>query len=234
MNSDDIVSKHRFEQQVDSLNNSEVSLTNLSRINSKGRQANSFLGKLNSPYYHPIFLLFGAYGANATLAAKSDWWLKNSFFDSLPALDWRIALRAYPDSKISYLPYIHYKYRKHEKQISLVDSNSQDLASVYTDWKSYCLRLDLNYISYENFIAAAAPWQFNSKISLLQFRSWAHGIKKLVSDLPEPIGFQVSKLIERRLLINLFNNSVPPHRKVIELSQNLRGAMSCLTDLLLK
>ena len=59
-NSDDLISPDRLARQYDQLNNHEISIVNMARINEKGRRNKSIMGEISSTAYNPIFLSLGA------------------------------------------------------------------------------------------------------------------------------------------------------------------------------
>jgi glycosyltransferase involved in cell wall biosynthesis len=137
MNSDDLVTPDRFSSQIQDLEKNDLSITNIQKFSVNSRNIDSVLGNFNLKTFNPIFLIFGAYGANASLAARTEWWKQNFFFDSMSALDWRIALRNYSSSKIGYLPKTHYFYRVHAGQVTKNDSALTDDEEIFLEWNQF-------------------------------------------------------------------------------------------------
>ena len=203
-NSDDLVSKVRFSKQVKALESSEICITNLRRISASGSKTSSVTGSLTSPSYDPIFLLFGSYGANATWCMRSEWWLKNAFFDGGESLDWRIGLKKLPCSKFSYLDEPLYFYRKHKNQITASKKvEAAKLDPIYSDWRAY---LDLLGIASKErgvFDVMATPWLSYGKIQIEEIKAFVSEIEVIIASKPTEVKLQIEKLIQRRMLLAL-------------------------------
>ena len=203
-NSDDVVSKDRLSKQVKALESSEICITNLHRISASGSKISSLTGSLTSPSYDPIFLLFGSYGANATWCMRSEWWLKNAFFDSGESLDWRIGLKKLPCSKFSYLDEPLYFYRKHKNQITASKKvEAAKLDPIYSDWRAY---LDLLGIASKErgvFDVMATPWLSYGKIQIEEIKAFVSEIEVIIASKPTEVKLQIEKLIQRRMLLAL-------------------------------
>ncbi len=159
MNSDDRVTSDRFYKQMNVLDNAELSISKMVRFVSGKLPIPSILGDIQNDQYDPFFLLLGAYGANATWCMHANWWKKNSFFDADACLDWRIALKSFHESKISYTREPLYFYRKHTSQVTTYRSLQRyDFEKTYKLWRSYAERLGLGQPSYPLFSLFAVPW----------------------------------------------------------------------------
>ena len=165
MNSDDIVRSDRFLVQEKMLENSEITISKMLRINGNKKKLPSILGEISGTDYHPFFLLLGAYGANATWCMHLDWWKSNAFFDGNPCLDWRIALKSFQHSKISYTSEPLYLYRKHRDQVTTLKKIQENqFLEGFTEWKKLANFFLGQEYSRDVFNLAAMPW--NEHISL--------------------------------------------------------------------
>jgi hypothetical protein len=159
MNSDDTVHPERFARQIKMLDNSELSITKMNRIDGNGRVKQSILGDIEDSRYSPAFLILGAYGANATWCMQRDWWKKNAIFDSEQCLDWRIALRSFLGTNITYSSIPLYNYRKHSDQITSHKNIPQrELDSLYKSWSTFISALIEEEVPREIFNLVAVPW----------------------------------------------------------------------------
>jgi hypothetical protein len=122
MNSDDLVSERRFAKQIAKLNdtNTNICLSNIKKFRSnKNIEMPSLLGEIKCSTYSTLFLLIGSYGANATWVFQKSWAIKNKVFShELDKSDWHVAIRVFPNSKISYENSKLYFYRMHKNQRS--------------------------------------------------------------------------------------------------------------------
>jgi glycosyltransferase involved in cell wall biosynthesis len=171
MNSDDTVHPERFSRQIKMLDNSELSITRMNRIDDNGRVRQSNLGDIVGSRYNPAFLILGAYGANATWCMRRDWWVKNALFDNEQCLDWRIALRSFPSTKITYSSIPLYNYRKHSNQITSHRNIPQrELDILYSSWSAFINTLIAEEIPREIFNLLAVPWNaFPSRVDQSYF-----------------------------------------------------------------
>lgn len=214
-NSDDLVSKYRFSKQVRALESSEISITNLRRISASGRKTSSVTGSLTSPSYDPIFLLFGSYGANATWCMRSEWWLKNAFFDGAESLDWRIGLEKLPSSKFSYLDEPLYFYRKHKNQITASKKiEPANLDPIYSVWCSYLDRLGIASKERGTFSVMATPWLSYSQVQIEEIKNFVSEMGATTTFKSTEVQIQINKLIKRRMLLALRNLSLSKSQKL--------------------
>jgi hypothetical protein len=158
-NSDDLVHPRRLVSQVRNLDTFDLSVTSMKRIDENGRHTPSFMGNLDCKTFDPIFLLLGSYGANATWCMRSEWWKKNSFFDSGECLDWRIALKSFRNSNIHYSPERLYSYRKHSLQKTKQKKiPPEKMQPVFLEWEAHWKSFSLPSVPYEAFNFLATPW----------------------------------------------------------------------------
>jgi glycosyltransferase involved in cell wall biosynthesis len=203
-NSDDIVDPLRFKKQLASLGSSNLNFTKMQRITSQNSKATSFSGQMNSKIYNPVYLLLGAYGANASWCMRTEWWEKNSFFDDKEMLDWRIALNCFQKSSISYLPESLYFYRKHSRQVTAAKIHTQSsLIPVFDCWNRFADSLGIDNLSYEVFSALALPWLSGANLHFGETKIAAQQILNLAYDLDNEIGQDIKSLIKRRFIFSL-------------------------------
>lgn len=199
MNSDDIVSPLRFITQLKLLEDSEISICKMSKIDSKNNKIAPLTGDISGLRYDPLYLTLGAYGANASWCMHSDWWRKNAFFDSSNCLDWRIALGSFNTSKISYSKETLYYYRRHSNQVTnntILSINEMRLT--FNSWNDFVSRYDLPHASYEVFCMLAAPWNRATYEFDSEYFSYSKKLKVLVSQKHEDISKNFIKIVRRR------------------------------------
>jgi hypothetical protein len=198
-NSDDLIDPLRFRKQLSALENSDLSITSLKRINEKGRKSISYSGSITSSRYDPLFLLFGSYGANASWCMHSEWWKKNAFFDSQECLDWRIAMTSFRATNISYLNEPLYFYRKHRSQITAnkkIDSSLMD--PVYSKWEEFASSSNIKNSSRNIFDLLATPWLFANQAKFSEIDIWVSQIEVLSSELDGDVRENLLKFIHLR------------------------------------
>ena len=200
-NSDDLVDPFRFKKQLSALDSYDLSITGLRKIDQRGAPISSLSGEINSKIYDPVYLLLGSYGANATWVMRKTWWLANAFFDSKEALDWRIALRAFPNSKIHWNPEKLYMYRKHPDQVTARKLQSEHCMDiVYEEWRNFCNKLGIQNSSRLVFNSIATPWLHTKHASSKQVVEWSKIFKDIARDKDSDIYRDVTKLLDRRYL----------------------------------
>jgi glycosyltransferase involved in cell wall biosynthesis len=231
-NSDDLVRPDRFKIQLKALETHELSVSNIGRIDAKGNQTTSLAGRIFTTEYDPIFLLFGAYGANATWCMRKDWWTSNAFFDSKECLDWRIALKAFPNSQICYSPEPLYLYRKHSSQVTsnkLVESNLMDV--VYTAWNQFNFSAGMPLASRSIFDFVATPWLHGSLLDLVELDNWSHQLNSILSFKTAEIRKNLKYLLNRRQLFAL-RQELPVFTKLKLAFRGSPAAIGLLKDFL--
>jgi glycosyltransferase involved in cell wall biosynthesis len=203
-NSDDLVSPLRFKKQLANLGSSNLNFTKMQRISSQNSKVTSLSGQMNSKIYNPVYLLLGAYGANASWCMRTEWWEKNSFFDDKEMLDWRIALNCFQRSNISYLPESLYFYRKHSRQVTATKSHTQSsLIPLFECWNRFAVSLGINFLSYDIFLALALPWLSGANVHFGETNIAAQQILNVAYDLDNEIGQDIKSLIKRRFIFSL-------------------------------
>lgn len=214
-NSDDLVSVNRFYNQINSLNKSEVSISNMMRILENGRTSFSKSGEIIVDEYNPLYLLFGSYGANATWCVRSDWWKKNMFFDERECLDWRIALQAFRKSEISFLAEPLYFYRRHDYQTSL-DQKALNFSfpNVYKSWKVFSESYGIVEGTKQVFDFLATPWISIKHFNTDELYLWLRNLDEVKQQMSPTTQKQIDYLIARRFLIRILNSE---HRLIDKL-----------------
>ena len=203
-NSDDLVDPSRFIKQINELSTSEVNHCAIQRITKSGKIIRSLTGNFSSNYYDPILLLLGSYVANATWCMRRDWWDRNAFFDSEDCLDWRIALRAFHQTKISYIHEPLYFYRKHPHQVTSNRNISPlKLQNVYLEWSALSKTYEIPESDYSVFSTLALPWQRYKVINLSETKLIAEHIYKIAQNIDIDLAINMQALIYRRYLLAL-------------------------------
>jgi glycosyltransferase involved in cell wall biosynthesis len=137
MNSDDLVHEERFRKQIKLLEktSAELCICKIQRINSKGTLKEGFYGSLDYQFWHPLALMFGSYGADASWTSTKEWWVRNGFrnADLHPDLvDLELALRKFPTTRIAVDSSPHYFYRSHKLQMSKAKYEFEDFKKIST------------------------------------------------------------------------------------------------------
>jgi len=206
-NSDDVNHRLRFEKQVVSLENSDISITSFKRITSRGKSSSSYAGSISSTAYSPLFLLLGSYGANATWCMRKEWWLKNAFFDESENLDWRIALSSFRNSTISFINEPLYYYRKHSSQITATKNiNPERMNVVFEKWRSFAEIYGLPRNTRAIFDAFATPWMAGESLTPEEINIWASAVKGASLNFDSEIQSDLMSLIQRRYLFAVRNS----------------------------
>ncbi len=200
-NSDDLISPARFKKQIPVLDNSELSITGIQRITSTGKITKSLTGEIYSKKYDNIYLLLGAYGANATWVMQKTWWEKNAFMDNHECLDWRIGLKTFQATLIHWNPEKLYFYRKHKNQVTYNKHISDEkMFIVYNQWRLLAESYGLSDNNQAIFNAIAVPWLKNPSVNFNLIQNWIEKFLKIAA-FKEPEIFQnAKKLIYRRYL----------------------------------
>jgi glycosyltransferase involved in cell wall biosynthesis len=235
-NSDDLIHPSRFAKQLAQLKNNEISITNMKRITSTGRESFFSTGSLTSNFYDPIVLLLGSYGANATWCMHRKWWIKNAFFDDKDCLDWRIALKTFRESKIGYINEPLYIYRRHSLQSTagILSNKGADLTPVYKLWKDLANNYFISNSSREIFDIFATPWRIGESLSPSEALAWREQIQEAGLSLDKKLQFDIQKVIQRRFLFASRNPSNSTYTKIKYVSMGFTEILPLLHDLLLK
>ena len=212
-NSDDLVNPLRLKTQITQLDNHELSISSLSRIDSNGNVALSHAGSLTSEKYDPFFLLFGAYGANATWCMHTTWWEKNAFFDSDECLDWRIAMSSFRKTEIGYINHPLYIYRKHKSQLTSIKDQSvvNRMGPVFDKWNLFAQSYLLSDNTRDIFDTFATPWLRGQPLKFTNVNDWLLQVQFISANFDEQIQNDLKRIIKRRFIFALRNkkNSIP-------------------------
>jgi glycosyltransferase involved in cell wall biosynthesis len=231
-NSDDLVHPERFIKQMACLNKSEISVSRIVRINSRGHKSKSILGEMKSFSYDEKFLLLGAYGANASWCMRKEWWNDNAFFDSSECLDWRIALRGFKNTSISYVSDPLYFYRKHSNQVTAnrnIDKNRFDV--VFNVWAEFAQNVGLVGSTREIFEIMAVPWLGAYKTKFEIQSNWATQLMSLFSSQKSELRVDVTRLLRRRMLLASFNSRNSSRDRVNFLRKGIKELYPLISDL---
>jgi glycosyltransferase involved in cell wall biosynthesis len=206
-NSDDLISPDRLSRQYDQLNNHEISITNMARINAQGKRNKSIMGEISSTAYNPIFLSLGAYGANASWCVRKTWWDKFIYFDNDECLDWRIALTSFCSTSIGFISEPLYFYRKHSDQVTnQYNLSRSQMDVVYKAWINFITSIGIEPTTYSIFSALATPWNNNAyEVNVKELVKTVEQICSFANDLDPKISINLKKLIQRRYILALKN-----------------------------
>ena len=165
------------------------------------------LGINTSKVYHPLFLILGSYGADATWLMRSDWWRQNAFFDGYDCLDWRIALASFPKSEVFYCDQTLYFYRVHSDQSTNPKKRVSDLQLTYLLWRSLGIQYGLEGLTEAVFYSMAAPWATKPQINLKDLDIFTKSLKDFFSNPQAKNQYNsLDRLIKRRYLHIAFAN----------------------------
>jgi glycosyltransferase involved in cell wall biosynthesis len=202
MNSDDLVNKSRFHKQLIQIADSDLNICKMRRITSKGWPSFSVMGQPRKTY-SKLMLGFGSLGADATWLMKSNWWRGKSFFDNQPCLDWRIALKSFQSSQITFTDEFLYQYRRHPGQTSKFMMSRTSIEMLFKEWKNYMKDSTGIEFGLEEFYYLAVPWIRRSKLSYREILELEHLIKSSVSNLEKNEKSEIVFLMRRRRLIHV-------------------------------
>ena len=204
-NSDDLISPDRLARQYDQLNNHEISIVNMARINEQGKPTKSIMGEISSTAYNPIFLSLGAYGANASWCVRKTWWDRFVYFDNDECLDWRIALTSFCLSSIGFINEPLYFYRKHSDQVTNQYSLSRSqMDVVYKAWINFITSIGIEPTTYSTFSALATPWVSSAyEVNVNELVKTVDQIYGYANTLDPKISLNLKKLIQRRYIFAL-------------------------------
>jgi glycosyltransferase involved in cell wall biosynthesis len=200
-NSDDLVHPERFSRQLSALEGCDVVFSKIVKFGSRGEMPPLMLPLGN--HYHPLFLLFGSYGADASWMMTTQWWRSNAFFDVEDALDWRIALTTFKTAKWKYLPEQLYFYREHDLQITKTKRTDRDLLPLYDLWINFGRDFEVSPLSKSNFISLAAPYVAYTDLNFKEFSELTNSVCFYLDKnnlIKEKI--ELKKIISRRSLLS--------------------------------
>jgi glycosyltransferase involved in cell wall biosynthesis len=236
-NSDDLISPDRLSRQYDQLNNHEISITNMARINAQGKRNKSIMGEISSSAYNPIYLTLGSYGANATWCVRKSWWDKFIYFDSDECLDWRIALTSFCSSNIGFISEPLYFYRKHSNQVTVHYNLSQTkMEVVYKAWLNFITSIGIEPTNYSTFSTLATPWNSNAyEINMEELVKTVDQIYDFANQLDPTISINLKKLVQRRYVFAIRKSksvSDSMHLLTMGLPQTTRIASDLFNNLI--
>jgi hypothetical protein len=201
MNSDDVVHPERFIKQLKVLDDAELVVAKMQRINETGKTFPSLGGSITSQTYDPFLLLFGSYGADATWCMRSSWWKDKAFFDSYECLDWRIAMHNFEQTKIKLINEKLYFYRKHNQQVTANTSLDSKLYDpVYLQWQKLSHQYGLEFGSRAVFDLMATPWRTGEVVTKNEIYDWVFSVKAQLRDFSSEVSENIESLILRRLI----------------------------------
>ena len=231
MNSDDLIAPHKFLVQLQSLETCEISLAGIKRINVNNRDTFSIGGNQKFISYDPFFLSLGSYGANASWAMRRDWWKSHAFFDSSPALDWRIALKSFPKSNISYSSEDLYYYRKHGQQHTSIYRSEENYTELYLLWRNHVNYYLDEYFTENVFSIFATPWRKTPSINLDEIQQWLRSIDRFTDSLPRDLAAKIDYFVKRRILISLINSKTTIRNKLWLLNHSGNALLKVAQDI---
>ena len=235
MNSDDLLYPNKFKIQINSLENKLISITGMKKTNLRGQTKTSILGPKEINVYDPIFLMFGAYGANATWMMRKEWFVKNFFYDSTDCLDWRIAMRSFKLDDIAYVKENLYIYRQHRNQITKnrVSENAYD--EVITEWLNFCKKYGLKITNNQIFTFLAAPWLNKKNLKLSDHNLLFEDLKKITDNqISDEVKQTLNEILPRRIILQNLKNFPILDFSVLRTMVKKRDLSSMSKDFLIK
>ena len=157
VNSDDLVDPSKFSLQIEGIEttNSDISITKLKKI-MNGKELGHTFGQPSLLEYHPIFLLFGSYGADATVLGTSKWWKQNARRSEEvdgDLVDFENAIRTYPLTKIHSIAKNLYIYRQNEHQMSKKRASIGDFLRLRNQLSDFLRIYELEQASVETLFS---------------------------------------------------------------------------------
>lgn len=207
MNSDDLIAPDRFFLQVQSLekNNSEVCICALRKFSGKS-EIPSMLGSLDLKYYSWLYLLLGAYGADASLMFKKSWIEdERKLFPETQHSDWLFALQNYPNTRVVAIEEPLYFYRIHQNQITNAIETHKMETPLVEELLTHFKALGIEIQDHDILKALAAPF-LRVKLKGEQIASLQKICDAFMQNFVEPSQRKnVQKVLARRILFS-FNN----------------------------
>lgn len=224
MNSDDLISKFRFREQIALISKEKTNLVfcDIQKFKGKGKSVFPILGEMKGIDYRSEFLLLGSYGANASWLFLADWARDVDLFNpDLDSSDWTTALRVFPYSKVSYLPEKLYYYRMHKNQVTRISPEKHLKLAEY--WGALNRNIGLPELSISEIRRLTHPHAFfNPKIDNTNIFLWVDEFLEFISHSESVRG-----LVERRLFL-LGLSSPYKNRELIKPSIMLKFAYETL------
>lgn len=202
MNSDDLISPNRIKRQIQVLRDtdSDAVVCGIQKFY-KAFYIPSLAGVPNLNAYHPLFLLLGAYGADATLLGKLEIMKNLRFAESAVTCDWLTALAEYPRIKISGLNERLYFYRYHSAQATQnKEYKSFAFTDIYPYWRRYSDSLGLPSVGMQTAAAISLPSLALDRdpVDISEMNLWFSEFLKLLNIEQRR---EAKKLIARRLVV---------------------------------
>jgi glycosyltransferase involved in cell wall biosynthesis len=233
MNSDDLVHPSKLKRQLDLLSNSDICITGMQKISENGKSViPSISGSLSLTQYHPAFLLLGAFGANATWTMHRSWWEEWAIYDSFSALDWRIALNAFPSSIVSVIDEPLYSYRTHNLQSTRGSDAFRDHEVVYREWSSFLSLFSTTTYTESAFHAFAAPWERKEVHDWSELTRWLNEFPMCIDSMSTSQKEEFKRLVCRRTLLLATNFRNWNLKLVPVIAENRRELPSLVIDAL--
>jgi len=201
MNSDDLVSKDRFQLQISKLKNDnlDICMTDIKKFSKRGTSLPSLMGKAPS-FFHPSLLLLGAYRADATWCFLREWANKEKLFclendDS----DWSVALRVLPNAKIGIINEYHYFYRMHANQFTRKKSIPAN--QIIERMNSLNLSLGFPSLMSRDYLWLLSPFSYVTKESFHEIMKWLAHVQGSLARIHPQHKDQIDNLVLRRIAI---------------------------------
>jgi glycosyltransferase involved in cell wall biosynthesis len=155
LNSDDIQSIDRLRFQISKIEdeNTSICISGLSKFGRKNSY-HDLSGAQPKNYYSRNFLLLGAYGANASILTKNDFFIGKEFKDT-ELTDWEFAFTYYPEH-VSFVDEPLYFYRMHKSQTTRTRIPRPDWLP--NAWRSEFSKISSVYIPDSVIFAIAMPF----------------------------------------------------------------------------
>lgn len=212
MNSDDLSLPDRLVTQVNELQGHDICITRMLRITESGARSNSLTRTPLSGKYDAKYLLFGAYGADATWCTTSEWWSRHVYFDDEPMWDWRVALDIFPSASVAVVKRAQYAYRRHSRQSTAPRHLASPFAVIAERWQGHASSFELPPISNDDARVLAMPWIRDASTSNpTMLALWGHALLKSVSN--SEVRHDLRRILKRRFAIAATSRRLTPNMR---------------------
>jgi hypothetical protein len=155
MNDDDLISADRLQLQVSRLREtkSEVCIAEIHKYFRHLRILSGY-GVISYEYWTPMTLLFGYFGADATLLSTREWFVAAGLRDSKihpDLVDLEYVMRNFPGNRVCAIKGVHYRYQQHKVQMSKHRAQAKDLLLLKNTVTQYLEFHKFDLLTFEDF-----------------------------------------------------------------------------------
>jgi hypothetical protein len=155
MNDDDLISSEKLTLQVSKLREtkSDVCIAEIHKYLRKIPVLSGY-GVISYEYWSPLTLLFGYYGADATILSTREWFVKSGLRDSEvhpDLVDLEYVMRNFPENRVCAIKGVNYKYQQHKIQMSKNRAQARDLLLLKDTVSQYLKFHNYDLLTFEDF-----------------------------------------------------------------------------------